>query len=190
MVVSSAACHIDIYSLKVTKPQRNKPPPFILPRQPNQQPSSNDTNRIRHRHRQASRIRKLRTQEPTYKQRAKLHETPRDLQVLAPQRVETKGGDDDAGEAGEGRIGNLRTSRHDEEDPSLGISQGLSNLVGFEMPILDALPIRRHALNGDLSFPLREEFRRRREIREQGEREKPAREAARAEDQEDVHPPW
>ena len=111
-----------------------------------------------------------------------------DLQVLGPESVESEGGNNDACEARQRRVGDLSTDRHDEQNPRLRVLCCLDSLMFAEVPILDSLPIRRHSVDSDETFLLRQELRRRRKIREHDEGYHSPGDGDGAEDQEDVHP--
>lgn len=63
----------------------------------------------------------------------------------------------------------LRSYRHDEKNPGLGIPKALPHLIRLEMLILDPLAILRNPLDGDDPLPRVEEPRGRGQIRHEGQ---------------------
>lgn len=90
--------------------------------------------------------------------------------------------------ASDGCVGDLSANSHDEENPRLGILQGLQELIFLEMTVLHTLPVTRDTRHGNQALLLSQELRGRREIREDQERQNASNDGEGAEDQEDVHP--
>lgn len=86
------------------------------------------------------------------------------------------------------RIRNLRPYCHDEEQPCLRVQRRLFHLIPFEMPVLDALPVGRHAFDGDRPLALGQKPGCRGQVRQDEQRPDARRDGDGSEDDKDVHP--
>ena len=107
---------------------------------------------------------------------------------MSAQSIESEACNNLTGERGERRVGYLRSSSHDEEDPCFGILEELNCLVLLEMLILDTLAVSGDAVDCNSTLLFIEEPGCRWTVWQPDEADDALQETERAKDDKDVHP--